>query len=77
MIGYDITKTTLGLTKDKMMKKSNLKSSNTINLVERHIINPSDTRFSQMMQLCHLSKNLYNALHFIQLKSTISRPVSI
>lgn len=32
-----------------------------MNLVERHIIKKSDTRYKELDNICFLSKNLYNA----------------
>lgn len=31
-------------------------------LVEKHIIKRNDIRYKELMQLCHLSKNLYNTV---------------
>lgn len=30
-------------------------------LIERHIITENDERYEEISQMCHLSKNLYNA----------------
>ncbi len=38
---------------------------NKVQLVERHIIRPSDKRFAKIKDFCHLSKNLYNYANFI------------
>lgn len=38
---------------------------NEIQLVERHIIKPSDKRFTKIKDFCHLSKNLYNYANYI------------
>jgi len=31
-------------------------------LVEKHIIKREDSRYKELMELCHLSKNLYNTV---------------
>ena len=33
-----------------------------MNLVEKHIIKRTDKRYKELMELCHLSKNLYNVV---------------
>lgn len=57
------------MTKSEKVKRVRKDRSKILTLSERHVISESHSFFEECIDLCHLSKNLYNATLYVQRQS--------